>query len=122
MLLIIIGIGIVIAWAYILFIREWLDEKLQGTAYAWWHEQIEDKLWASSRTILAARGYQVVGWLISLQALAAAAGIDVTPVINEAAKLVPEQWRGLAIGVFFILTGLAFAKLRKMTTTPVGGS
>lgn len=115
MLLIIIGAGILVAWVYILFLREYLDEHLQGTPYAWWHEEIEDVLWSKSRTILISRGYQVIGWLIELQVLAAAAGVDVNPVVNEVAKLIPEQYRAAAIGLFFIITGLAFAKLRKMS-------
>ena len=121
MLLIVIGVGVLVIWWYILFGREWLVKKFPGGRVQYWHENIEDKLWDSSRTMLVARGYQLAGWLIGLQALATAAGIDTMPFITSAAEFIPEKYRSLALSGFFIITGLAFAKLRKMTSKPLEG-
>jgi hypothetical protein len=120
MLLIIIGTGIIVVWSYILWGREFLVEHFPGGRIQWWHEEIEDKLWASSRTILAARGYQLAGALVALQGIAASAGVDVTPVVNELAKLVPEGYRGLALGLGMVFTGIAFEWLRRISSGAVG--
>ena len=126
MFLIVIGIGILIIWIYILFAREWLDQKFQGTPYAYWHEQIEDKLWQKSRTILMGQAYVIGGIIVALNAFAAQAGFDVTPILTEIANLIPtEKYRGLIlaliVAIWSILTGWSIVYLRKQTTTPVEG-
>lgn len=118
-MLIAVGVVIVFVWAYVLFIRDWLYKELPGTAYSKWYD-IETKFWSASRTILVARGYTVAGILLSIQSLIAASGVDVSPFVNELAKLIPEHYRGLAIGLFFILTGIGFSWLRKVTSAPLG--
>ncbi len=119
MALIVAGLVVFIFWLYVTFLREWLDAHLQGTRYAFWHEQIEDKLWEKSRTILYGRLYQLGGLVLAIQTGLAAAGVDTTPFTDEAAKLVPEKWRGLAMAAFFILTGWGINKLREWTSRPL---
>jgi hypothetical protein len=81
---------------------------------------LERALFDRSRTILAARMYWIGGALLGIQQIAASAGLDATPIINEAAKMIPEQYRGLVVAVALFITGLSFEWLRKKTTTPVG--
>jgi len=126
MILMVVIALILLLWFYILFAREWLDSHLQGTAYANWHEQVEDKLWEKSRTILVGRAYQIGGVIVALNAVAVQAGFDVTPILTEIANLVPsEKYRGLILALIVaawsMLTGYAIVWLRKGTTTPVGG-
>ena len=48
---------------------------------------------------------------------------DWTPLttqITKAISFVPADYRPMALGLGFMLTGWAFEKLRKMTTGPVG--
>ncbi len=117
MLLIVFGTVIIAMWAYILFIRPRLIEKYPAFGKFAKFEQV---LFDKSRTVLAARLYSIGGVVVGIQALAASAGLDVTPIINELAKLIPEGYRSLAVGIFLLLTGIAFEWLRKATTKPVG--
>ena len=119
MFLIIIGVVTFIVWVYILFVREWLDKHFQGTWYAWWHENVEDVLWAKSRTILASRLYWVGGIIIAVHDIAANAGVDWTPFVNQLSIWIPEQYRGLALSGCFIFTGIAFELLRRVTTQAI---
>lgn len=118
-MLLTIGIIIIVIWFYVLFLRDWLYNKLQGTAYGKWYD-IESKFWAASRTILVARGYTLAGILVGIQSLIAASGVDISPIVNEVAKRIPEHYRGLAVGLFFVITGIGFEWLRRITAAPVG--
>ncbi len=116
MFLIICGIVIVVVWSYILFVREWLVAKWPDT-FKWWHEQVEDRLWARSRAILVARLYWVGGIVIGIHELVAASGYDVTPLLHEIAKFIPEKYQPLALAAFLGVTGIAFEWLRRKTKT-----
>jgi hypothetical protein len=117
MFLIVIGVVIFVVWAYVLFGRSWMLEKWPDQV-GYWHT-IEDNLWAKSRTILSARLYWVGGVIIALHDLAGAAGIDVTPITSQISNLIPEQYRGLAIALASIVTGLLFEYMRRTTTVAV---
>ncbi len=119
------GIVIVLFWIYVFWLREYLDAHLQGTAYAWWHEKVEDVLWDKSRSILASRLYWVGGAFVAIHDFLATQGFDWTPLTTEIMNLIPEryaQYRPLALGIFLMLTGILFEWLRKVTTGPVGTS
>jgi hypothetical protein len=116
MILIILGAAIIIVWAYILFIRPRLIVKHPEFGK---FAKAEEALFAKSRTILAARLYWVGGLLVGLQQLAAQAGVDTTPVTNELAKMIPEGYRSLAVGVAMLVTGVGFEWLRRVTTSPI---
>ena len=118
MFLIVIGVTIFVVWFYILFVREWMVAKWPDQV-GWWHT-IEDNLWAESRTILGARLYWVGGAIIALHDLAAAAGVDWTPILTQLTTLIPEQYRGLALAAAIAITGLLFEYLRRQTTTSIG--
>ncbi len=117
MFLIILGVMIFAVWSYILFIRGWMLS-MWPDQVGWWHT-IEDNLWAKSRTILGARLYWVGGVIISLHELAGAAGIDVTPITTQLSELIPPSYRGLALSLGAIATGIMFECLRRVTTVPV---
>lgn len=117
MFLIILGVVIFIVWSYILFIRGWMLS-MWPDQVGWWHT-IEDNLWAKSRTILGARLYWVAGIVTALHELAAAAGVDVTPVTNQLSEFIPPAYRGLALSVGLAATGVLFEYLRRVTTVPV---
>jgi len=111
MTLIIAGFVILILWVYILFIRPILIVKYPDFGrFASW----EQTLFQRSRSVLVGRMYQIGGWLLGLQTLLAASGVDTTPFTNELAKLIPDQYRPLAISLFMIITGIVVVKLRKM--------
>ncbi len=115
-MLIVVAIGVfLLAWIYILFIREFV---LQRFPVAF---QIEALLFKRSRTLLISWLYCIEGLLVGLQALAESAGLDVTPVITEVSNFIPQKYRGLAVALFLFLTGLAFSWLRSVTTKPLEG-
>jgi hypothetical protein len=117
MVLIISGLVIFALWLYVLFIRPLLLKKYPSFGeFAKWEARLYDR----SRTILIARGYWIGGILVAAQQFAAAAGLDVTPIVNELAKAIPEGYRGLAIAAFLFITGIVFEWLRKVTRKPVG--
>lgn len=123
MFLILCGATIIAAWAYILFIREWLVANWPDR-FGWWH-QLEDTLWAKSRTLLIARLYTIGGIVVAIHDALASAGLDWTPLttqITNAIGFIPENLRALALGLFLMLTGIAFEKLRQWTTGPIGGT
>jgi hypothetical protein len=116
------GVMIILLWAYILFAREWLDTHLQGTKYAYWHEQIEDKLWSSSRTILTGLALKLGGVLVAVHELLVAQGFDETSIFYQVQELIPEKYRPYApvlFGLFLIIVGQVMTYLRRQTTTPV---
>jgi hypothetical protein len=117
MFLIILGVIIFMVWSYILFIRVWMLSKWPDQV-GWWHT-IEDNLWAKSRTILGARLYWVSGAIIALHDLAAAAGIDVTPITTQLSEFIAPEYRGLALSAGLAATGILFEYLRRVTTVPV---
>jgi hypothetical protein len=117
MFLIVIGVTIFIVWFYILFGRGWMLAKWPDQV-GWWHT-IEDNLWAKSRTILGARLYWVGGAVIALHDLAAAAGVDFTPILTQLGEFIPPAYRGLALSAAIALTGILFEYLRRTTTVPV---
>jgi hypothetical protein len=119
MFLMVLGIVIILAWIYVLFLRPYLVAKYPAFGK---FSAIEQTLFDKSRTILASRLYSIGGALVALQAMAASAGLDVTPIVQELAKWIPEGYRSLAVGIFLFLTGLAFEWLRKVTDGPVGSS
>ncbi len=118
MFLIFLAAVIVVVWAYVLWIREWLVHKWPEE-FSWWHS-IEDWLWAKSRTILVARGYWIGGILIYIHDQLASYGFNVTPILDEISKFIPATYRPLALAVFLALTGLAFEWLRRNTDSAVG--
>ncbi len=114
-----LAVVIVLAWIYILWGREWLVARWP-TQFKWWHEQVEDKLWEKSRTVLVGRLYWLGGLVLLAHDLAAEAGLDVTPVLTQLGDFIPEKYRPVALALFLYLTGLAIVKLRKMTSKPLG--
>lgn len=118
MFLIFLAVIIVIVWAYVLFIRDWLD-KTYPTQYGWWYT-LENNLWASSKTILTARLYWVGGIVVALHDLAANAGFDWTPITTEIGNFIPGKYRPLVLAVGLAVTGILFEYLRRITTKPVG--
>ncbi len=119
MFLILIAIVIIVAWTYILFIREWLEARYPTSFYTRVIHHTEDVLWANSRTILVSRLYWVGAIIVALHDLAAQAGLDWTPLVSQVAAFVPPQYQPLALSAFLFLTGIAFEWLRRKTTTPV---
>lgn len=117
MFLIISGIVIILVWFYILFIRPWALENYPETFGPW--QQLENTLWLNSRQILMARLYWIGGILVSLHEIAAAAGYDLTPILQQASEWVPERYRGLVIGLGVLLTGVGIEWLRRVTTQPL---
>lgn len=115
-LLILAGIGILVVWAYILFVREWLVARWPAQ-FAKWHA-VEDALWSSSRTILIARGYWLLGLLVGLHDLLAAEGFDWTPIVTQVGDFIPPGYRAPALSLFLILTGAIFEWLRHVTAAP----
>jgi hypothetical protein len=115
-LFILAGIGILVAWIYIAFLREWLVARWPAT-FSEWHA-LEDTLWASSRTILVARGYWLLGIILGLHDLLANEGFDWTPMLNQLGELIPPGYRAPALSLFLILTGAAFEWLRRTTAAP----
>lgn len=116
MILILAGVGILVAWAYILFVREWLVARWPAT-FSKWHA-IEDTLWASSRTILIARGYWLLGLIVAIHDILATNGFDWTPITTQVGNYLPAEWRAPALSVFLILTGAIFEWLRRVTPAP----
>ncbi len=117
MLLIVLGVIILVIWIYVIFVRNWLESKFPDE-YGWLNKT-ERMLWDKSRTILVARFYWLAGLLVGLQQLAASAGVDVTPFVTQLSEYIPEGYRGLAISLSMIVTGVGFEYLRKLTTNPV---
>ena len=76
-----------------------------------WLEPIEVSLWNKSRTLLLARLYSLAGFLITAQAVLDSSGVDwlsLFPIPEGYARYVgPAVW----------VTGLLFARMRKMTTS-----
>lgn len=118
MILIAAGLFILILWFYILFVREYLVAHWPQT-WKWWHEEVEDRFWEKSRSILVGRAYQVGGWLLGIQTLVAAAGVDTTPFTQELANFFPEKYRPLILAGWMIITGIAVVWLRRQSTTSV---
>ena len=112
--------AVILIWVYILFVREWLAHESPWASYFQWLHALEDTLWDRSRTILVGRAYWLGGIVIALQSLITEAGIDTTPLLTEVGKLIPEQWRSLALGLFLFATGIAITWLRKRTTKALG--
>lgn len=110
---------IVLAWVYILFVREALVALWPGGRVQWWHEEIEDKLWANSRQILTSRLYWVGGIVVAAHEALAAGGYDYTPLLQQIQSLVPEPYRPMIVPAFLILTGAAFEWLRRKTRGPL---
>lgn len=117
MFLIVLGVIVFVVWAYILFIRGWMLRKWPDQVGRW--QTIEDYLWARSRTILGARLYWVSGVIIALHDMAAAAGVDVTPITTQLSEFIPPAYRGLALSIGLAATGVLFEYLRRVTTVPV---
>lgn len=117
MTLIIAGVFIFLVWFYVLFARDFLIKRWPDR-FGKWHT-FEDTLWSGSKTIIVARAYQLAGWLLGLQTMLAAAGVDTTPFTDQLAQFIPEKYRPLAVSGGMILTGLAFVWLRNRTTQPV---
>jgi hypothetical protein len=116
MFLIFMSIAIVVVWGFVLFLRPYLITKYP--AYGKYAET-ETALFNKSRTILISRLYWIGGLLIGIQSLAASAGLNITPFIDELSKAIPEGYRPLAIAAFLFVTGVCFEWLRKNTTSPI---
>lgn len=110
---------IVLAWIYILFVREAIVTIWPGGKLQWWHEQVEDKLWEQSRTLLAARLYWVGALIVGAHEALAAGGYDFTPLLKEISNYVPEQYRPIIVPAALLLTGAAFEWLRRKTKGPL---
>lgn len=121
MLLIALAVIIALVWLYILFFRKMLFDYLlskwpdETTAFL----KFENALWLQSRTILLARFYWIAGALVALQQMAVAAGVDVTPFIDQFTQDIPEKWRQLSIAAFMAVTGIGFEWLRRQSSMPV---
>ncbi len=117
-LLTLIGIGIVLVWAYILWGRAFIIARYPAAAgFISW----VDGIYGRSRTVLVAIGYWLAGALTVFHDLLAEAGLDWTPLqtqIGNALGFIPENMRGLVLGVFLIMTGVAFQWLRSVTAAP----
>lgn len=108
-LILIVALVVLYVWGLRSRLREhpWFDPFYD------WIEPIERVLWAKSRTLLIARLYSLVGFLISIQALLQESGVDwigLIPIPGEYAK-----WIGPTVWV----TGLLFGHLRKITAVPL---
>ena len=111
------GIAIFVAWAYFMFGRPFFERRYPN-AFARINT-IEAALWKNSKTILAARFYWVGGLVIGAHDWLAQSGYDVTPMVNEIAAFIPEQYRPLVLAAFLFFSGLLFEWLRWLTTSPV---
>lgn len=114
-LLMMFAIVIVVAWAYILLRHPLLDRfpRLQA-----WH-QIEDRLWANSRTLLIARLYTLGGIIIAIHDGLAQSGVNVTPILEQITSFLPEKYRPLGLALWVVLTGVVFEWLRHATSKPL---
>lgn len=121
MFLAICGVVVILAWAYVLWGREWLVAKYPAR-FTRWH-LIEDWLWQNSRTKLIAGLYVLGGFVTMAHDALAAAGLDWTPIttqIMNALSFIPADYRPLVLGLWMAVTGAAFTWLRNRTTAPVG--
>jgi hypothetical protein len=116
MFFIVSGMVILLGWTYVFFIRPYLvaHYPLYGK-----FAEFESAFYLKSRTILMARLYWVGGIVVALQQLAASAGLDVTPLVQEMAKWIPDGYRSLAVAFVMFATGLIFEALRRKTIAPV---
>jgi hypothetical protein len=98
---------------YVFWLRAMLRCRPRYQPFYDWLEPIEARLCDKSRTILVARLYQLAGILATVQAALQESGIDwlsLVPIPDEYAKYVgPTIW----------VTGILFAKLRKITSAPL---
>ncbi len=76
-------------------------------------------LWDKSRSILASRLYWLGGAILAIHEVLANSGVDLTPVTDQLTAFIPERWRGLAMAVWLVSTGLLFEWLRHITTQPL---
>lgn len=109
---------VLLAWLYILLIRELLVE-VWPDKFARWH-QIEDRLWSRSRTLLIARLYIVGSIIIAIHDAIAAQSVNWTPLITQITATIPEPYRPIALAIWLAVTGLAMEWLRRHTTGTVG--
>jgi hypothetical protein len=117
-LLTLLGIGVVLVWAYILWGRAFIIAHYPSAAG---FIAAVDAIYGRSRTTLVSIGYWLAGALTVFHDLLAEAGLDWTPLqtqITNALGFIPENMRGLVLGVFLILTGVAFQWLRAHTAAP----
>jgi hypothetical protein len=101
-----------LAYSYIK-LRPWLSVRLPGV-YAKL-DSIEAVLWQRSRTLLATRLTGLASIVIGINDALAAAGADVTPIINTVFARVPDDFRPLIITVFGVGVAWLFGRLRKLT-------
>lgn len=116
-MLIFFGLIVIAIVAYMWFLRPTLAQKHPELFSK--IDEIEAILIDRSRTILASRLYWVGGALLAFHDGLGTIGFDWQPYVNQIAALIPEQWRGLAIAVAMVGTGLLFEWLRKKTTQPL---
>lgn len=114
------GIVIFVGWAYVLFIRPQLIKSFPNTFGKF--VAAEGVLFAKSRTILIARIYSIGGIILAIHGFVLTSGTDTTAFVTELGKLIPEQYRALALSGFLFATGLGFEWLRRVTTGGVGTS
>lgn len=107
----------VVLWAFVLrpFVR---DLPIFDPLFDWL-EPIERKLWAKSRTILAARLAWVPAALLSIHDTIAAWALDWTPILSRLVKQIPEDMQGLAMAAVIGVIGLVFERLRRITSEPL---
>jgi hypothetical protein len=110
------GIVIFVVWAYVLFVRPKVLAAFPTI------QTVEEKLWAGSRQILMGRVLQLGGLVVGVHDFVLSSGADPSTMLNEIAKFLPEQYRGLALAGVLFLSGIGLSWLRKVTTGPVGSS
>lgn len=110
------GIIVFVAWAYILFLRPMVLAHFPVIV------TVESKLWASSRQVLMARIFSFGGLFVGLHDFIMQSGVDSSTFLNELAKVVPDQYRGLVLASVLFFGGIALEWLRKVTKGPVGSS
>jgi hypothetical protein len=116
----IIFIGLLL---YAMLVREWLKKQLWARAFFAWGEPFEIAMFKKSETILAGQLVWLGGALVSgYDAIAVfATGLDLTPITTRVFDFarIPEDMRGLAGTIVFMLIGRMMIRLRKRTTKPI---
>lgn len=104
---------ILLALIYAVILKPLFKKRGWFQGYYDWIEPVERNLWDKSKTMLFARLYSLIGFLITAQAMLEASGIDWIALIPIPQKY--AQWVGPVVWI----TGLLFARLRKITTVPL---
>jgi len=113
-----LGIAIfIVLWVFVL--RPFVRDLPIFDPFFDWLEPIERKLWAKSRTILAARIAWVPAALLSVHDTIAAWALDWTPILSRLVKSIPDDLQGLAMAAVVGVIGVVFEWLRRITDKPL---